>query len=58
MLILILLKLKEIKIMATNRGVAYLGTGKVEIQSIDFPKLSLGNRKCNHGVILKVIIIN
>ena len=44
--------------MATNRGVAYLGTGKVEIQSIDFPKLSLGNRKCNHGVILKVVATN
>ncbi len=23
--------------MADNRGVAYLGTGKVEIQNIDYP---------------------
>ena len=38
--------------MATNRGVAYLETGKVEIQSIDFPKLALGDRKCEHGVLL------
>ncbi len=44
--------------MATNRGVAYMGTGKVEVQSIDFPKLALGSRKCEHGVILKVVSTN
>jgi glutathione-independent formaldehyde dehydrogenase len=44
--------------MATNRGVAYVGPGKVEIQSIDFPKLALGDRKCEHGVILKVVSTN
>ncbi|MBM3773534.1 MAG: formaldehyde dehydrogenase, glutathione-independent [Acidobacteria bacterium] len=44
--------------MATNRGVAYVGPGKVEIQSIDFPKLALGSRKCDHGVILKVVTTN
>jgi glutathione-independent formaldehyde dehydrogenase len=44
--------------MATNRGVAYIGPGKVEIQSIDFPKLALGSRKCEHGVILKVVSTN
>ena len=44
--------------MATNRGVAYMGPGKVEIQSIDFPKLAIGKRKCNHGVILKVVTTN
>jgi glutathione-independent formaldehyde dehydrogenase len=44
--------------MATNRGVAYMGTGKVEVQSIDFPKLALGDRKCQHGVILKVVSTN
>ena len=44
--------------MATNRGVAYMGTGKVEVQSIDFPKLALGSRKCEHGVILKVVATN
>ncbi len=32
--------------MANNRGVVYLGPGKVEVQSIDFPKLALGSRKC------------
>src|SRR5262250_2420505 len=40
--------------MAENRGVAYMGPGVVEVQSIDFPKLALGNRKCEHGVILKI----
>lgn len=44
--------------MATNRGVAYMGPGKVEVQSIDFPKLALGNRKCDHGVILKIVTTN
>ena len=44
--------------MATNRGVAYMGTGKVEVQSIDFPKLALGSRKCEHGVILKIVATN
>src|SRR4029077_17467594 len=44
--------------MASNRGVAYMGPGTVEIQSIDFPKLALGNRKCEHGVILKIVSTN
>lgn len=44
--------------MASNRGVAYIKPGVVEIQSIDFPKLALGKRKCNHGVILKVVSTN
>jgi glutathione-independent formaldehyde dehydrogenase len=44
--------------MASNRGVAYMGTGKVEVQSIDFPKLALGSRKCEHGVILKIVTTN
>ena len=44
--------------MATNRGVAYMGPGKVEVQSIDFPKLAIGKRKCNNGVILKVVTTN
>jgi glutathione-independent formaldehyde dehydrogenase len=35
-----------------------MGTGKVEVHSIDFPKLALGKRKCQHGVILKVISTN
>src|SRR5438876_9580379 len=44
--------------MASNRGVVYLGPDKVEVQSIDFPVLALGQRKCNHGVILKVVSTN
>src|SRR5579862_5212897 len=44
--------------MASNRGLAYMGPGKVEVQSIDFPKLELGSRKCNHGVILKIVTTN
>src|SRR5450432_170203 len=44
--------------MASNRGVVYAGPGKVEVQSIDFPKLALGSRKCEHGVILKVVCTN
>jgi glutathione-independent formaldehyde dehydrogenase len=35
-----------------------MGTGKVEVQSIDFPKLALGSRKCEHGVILKIVSTN
>lgn len=44
--------------MASNRGVVYLGPGKVEVQSIDYPKLALGSRKCEHGVILKIVTTN
>jgi glutathione-independent formaldehyde dehydrogenase len=44
--------------MAGNRGVVYLGPGKVEVQSIDYPKLALGDRKCEHGVILKIVSTN
>jgi glutathione-independent formaldehyde dehydrogenase len=34
-----------------------MGPG-VEVQSIDFPKLALGDRKCHHGVLLKIISTN
>lgn len=44
--------------MPSNRGLAYMGPGKVEVQSIDFPKLELGSRKCDHGVILRVVTTN
>jgi glutathione-independent formaldehyde dehydrogenase len=44
--------------MASNKGVAYIKPGVVEVQTIDFPKLALGDRKCNHGVILKVVTTN
>ena len=46
--------------MSGNRGVVYKGPGKVEVESIDFPKLELKDqkRKCEHGVILKVVCTN
>jgi glutathione-independent formaldehyde dehydrogenase len=44
--------------MATNRGAAYMGAGSVEVQSIDYPKLALGSRRCDHGVILRVVATN
>lgn len=44
--------------MAGNRGVAYIKPGVVEVQKIDYPKLELGKRKCDHGVILKVVTTN
>ena len=31
--------------MATNRGLEYMGPGKVEVHSIDFPKLALGDQE-------------
>ena len=45
--------------MATNRGIAYVGPGKVEVRNIDFPKLvGPGGRRCDHGVILKIVTTN
>lgn len=44
--------------MPANRGVAYMGPGKVEVLPIDFPALALGSRKCDHGVILRVVTTN
>lgn len=44
--------------MASNRGLAYIKPGVVEIQTIEYPKLALGDRKCEHGVILKVVTTN
>lgn len=45
--------------MAENSGVVYLGQNKVEVQSIDFPKMqNPAGRKINHAVILKVICTN
>ncbi|WP_027858023.1 formaldehyde dehydrogenase, glutathione-independent [Marinobacterium jannaschii] len=43
---------------STNRGVVYKGAGKVAVESIAFPELAIGKRKCNHGVILKVLTTN
>ena len=45
--------------MASNRGVVYLGPGKVEVQSIDYPKLENPKKqKIEHGVILKIVSTN
>ena len=44
--------------MCQNHGVAYIEPGKVRVQEIEYPKLALGNRKCNHGVILKIVSTN
>lgn len=45
--------------MANNRGVVYAGPGRVEVQSIDTPKLvDPRGRKAEHGVILKVVSTN
>lgn len=45
--------------MASNRGVVYLKPGKVEVQSIDFPKMQTPNgRPIEHAVILKVVSTN
>ncbi|AZT83828.1 formaldehyde dehydrogenase, glutathione-independent [Marinobacter sp. NP-4(2019)] len=43
---------------ASNRGVVYQGPGQVSVESIAFPKLALGKRRCDHGVILKVLTTN
>src|SRR4029453_8951467 len=54
--------------MAGNRGVAYLGTGRVEVQDIDYPGLDLRDgpgvnpanvgRKVPHGAVLKAVATN
>jgi len=54
--------------MADNRGVAYMGTGKVEVQDIDFPTFELKDgpgvnpanigRPLPHAAILKVVSTN
>lgn len=54
--------------MSGNRAVVYKGTGKVGVETIDYPGLVLQDgpgvnplnvgRKCDHGVILKVVSTN
>jgi len=52
--------------MPTNRGVAYLKPGTVEVRTIDYPKLRMpksesdpfGGKDAPHGVILKVVTTN
>src|SRR6202030_2155527 len=45
--------------MPSNRGVVYLGPGKVEVQNIDFPSFrNPAGKTIEHGVILKVVATN
>src|SRR5271156_5331170 len=45
--------------MAGNRAVAYMGPRKVEVQNLDYPKLvDPRGKKCEHGVILKLLVTN
>jgi glutathione-independent formaldehyde dehydrogenase len=45
--------------MSRNRGVVYIGPGKVEVQDIEDAKLAAPDgRRIEHGVILKVISTN
>src|SRR5438270_12220517 len=45
--------------MAGNRGVVYLGPGKVEVQTIDYPKMQNPQGKAvEHAVILKIVSTN
>ena len=54
--------------MAGNKGVRYMGPGKVEVADLDYPKLELQDgpgvnpanvgRKTPHGVILKTVVTN
>jgi glutathione-independent formaldehyde dehydrogenase len=45
--------------MSSNRGVVYLGDGKVEVQDIADPKFETPDgKKIDHGVILKVVSTN
>jgi glutathione-independent formaldehyde dehydrogenase len=44
--------------MAGNRAVVYKGPGSVAVEEIDYPKLELGSRKCEHGVILRLVSTN
>lgn len=45
--------------MSSNRGVVYQGTGKVQVESIDYPKMvDPSGRSIQHGVILKVVSTN
>ena len=54
--------------MAGNKAVAYIEPGKVEVQTIDYPKLEVQDgpgvhpdnvgRKTPHGAILKIVSTN
>ncbi len=45
-------------LMCQNHGVAYIKPGEVAVQEIEYPKLAIGDRKCEHGVILKIVSTN
>jgi glutathione-independent formaldehyde dehydrogenase len=45
--------------MTSNRGISYVGPGKVEVRNIEFPKLiDPQGKRADHGVILKVVSTN
>jgi glutathione-independent formaldehyde dehydrogenase len=45
--------------VAGNRGVVYLGPGKVEVQTIDYPKMqNPQGKEIEHGVIVKIVCTN
>jgi glutathione-independent formaldehyde dehydrogenase len=52
--------------MASNRGVAYVAPGQVQVKSIEYPKLKMpasesdpyGGKDAPHGVILKIVTTN
>ncbi|MCW3100856.1 MAG: Threonine dehydrogenase, partial [Chthonomonadaceae bacterium] len=45
--------------MASNHGVVFMGPGKVEVQSIDYPKFqNPAGKSIEHGVILKIVSTN
>ncbi len=43
---------------ASNKGVVYIDRGNVGVCTIGMPKLAIGNRKCDHGVILRIVTTN
>lgn len=46
--------------MTSNKCVVYVEPGKVSVETIDYPKLELKeqHRKCQHGVILRIVATN
>lgn len=45
--------------MPSNKGVVFMGPGKVEVQSIDYPKFQdPQGRKIEHGAILRTVATN
>ncbi|MFA6065654.1 MAG: formaldehyde dehydrogenase, glutathione-independent [Candidatus Babeliaceae bacterium] len=44
--------------MIKNKAVVYKEPGVVAVETIDYPKLEINGKKCEHAVILKVITTN